>query len=211
MRAATKDTRLPLVANTLRDASAQVDSPWVWEPPSRTPRARRIMLVVTLSADGHQLLGEGQFKIWFRFVPRDGWLPYDTEGMWAVAVGTDLGRVTNVPFLQDGIAQDDIVRFRTDDDGRRWAIERVEASGNCTIRVLPVPDGPLGRSAAAVHERLSPFRLGGESFSQGFPLVAFNIPANADMTQIKRLLERGEAEGWWHFETACVSDAWREA
>lgn len=167
---------------------------------------------VTVSTGAsHDSPGAGHLKIWFRFVPRDDWLPYDTEGLWAMPLSTDLGRVANVPFLQDGIAQGDIVRFRTDTDGVRWAIERVEASGNCTVRVLPVPDGPLGRSAAAVHERLSPFGLGGESFSQEFPLVAFNVPANADMASIKRLLMRGQAEGWWHFEIGCATDAWREA
>jgi hypothetical protein len=61
-------------------------------------------------------------KIWFRFVPREDWLPYDTEGLWAVPVSADTARVANVPFLQDGVAQGDIVRFTTDDNGVRWAV-----------------------------------------------------------------------------------------
>ncbi|MEV1239102.1 hypothetical protein ACIBO2_18580 [Nonomuraea sp. NPDC050022] len=32
------------------------------------------------------------------------------------------------------------MRFITDDDGRHWSCERVEASGNCTVRVLPIPE-----------------------------------------------------------------------
>jgi Domain of unknown function (DUF4265) len=88
---------------------------------------------------------------------------------------------------------------------------RVEASGNCTIRVLPVPDGPLGRSVRAVHERFAGFGLGGEVFSTTFPLVALNVPADADLAAIKQLLESGKAQGWWEFEEGCVSDAWRDA
>jgi hypothetical protein len=150
-------------------------------------------------------------KIWFRFVPREGWLPYDTEGLWATLVGPNLARVRNVPFLQDGIAQGDVVRFETDSEGLNWSRERVEASGNCTIRVLPIPKGPLGRSAQAVHESLSQFGLGGEVFSDSLPLVAFNVPADADFAGIKALLSRGQDEGWWHFEVGCATDHWRNS
>ncbi|MFF4324517.1 DUF4265 domain-containing protein [Streptomyces sp. NPDC001568] len=152
-----------------------------------------------------------RIKVWFRFVPRDGWLPHDTEGLWAKRLSGDTARVENIPFLQDGVAEGEVVRFVTDADGLHWAKERVEASGNCTLRVLPVPSGPLGRSARAVHERLSPFGLGGEVYSEDFPLVAFTVPADADLGRIKALLIHGRQEGWWHFELGCVTDAWRNA
>ncbi|MET9374266.1 DUF4265 domain-containing protein [Streptomyces sp. NPDC002992] len=156
-------------------------------------------------------MSEGRIKVWFRFVPREGWLPQDTEGLWATPVGPDTARVDNVPFLQDGVAQGDVVRYTTDADGRHWAAERVTASENCTLRVLPVPSGPLGPSAAAVHRRLAPFGLGGESFSEDFPLVALNVPAHAPFADIKALLDRGEEEGWWHWETGCRTEAWEAA
>lgn len=147
-------------------------------------------------------------KIWFRFVPREGWLPYDTEGLWAVAVGADTARISNVPFLQDGVAEGDVVRFMTDPAGVRWATGRVESSGNCTVRILPVPDGPLGRSAQAVHDCVAPFGLGGEAFSKQLPLVALTVPSGADLPRIKAFLIQGQAKGWWHFEEACVTEAW---
>lgn len=150
-------------------------------------------------------------KVWFQFVPREDWLPYDTEGLWATLLSRDTARVANVPFLQDGVAEGDVVRFTTDDDGLHWACELVEASGNCTVRVLTVPDGPLGRSAQAVHEQLAPFGLGGESFSAELPLVACTVSADADLGQIKALLTRGQVDGWWHFEESCITDAWRRA
>ncbi|MEU7854428.1 DUF4265 domain-containing protein [Nonomuraea sp. NPDC049141] len=153
----------------------------------------------------------GLIKVWFQFDPREDWLSYDTEGLWAMRLSPDTARVANVPFLQDGVAEGDVVRFITDDDGLHWACGRVAASGNCTVRVLPVPDGPLGRSAQAVHERLAPFGLGGESFSAELLLVAFTVPADADLGQIKALLTRGQVDGWWHFEESCITDAWRSA
>jgi hypothetical protein len=161
--------------------------------------------------DRHRPADDQHIKIWFRFVPRQGWLPYDREGLWAVAVGADTARVRNVPFLHEGVAEGDVVRFRTDPDGVHWATERVEPSGNCTVRVLPIPHGPLGRSAQAVHDRLAPFGLGGEAFSKELPLVALNVPADADFAAVKAMLRRGQVEGWWHFEAACVTEAWRAA
>jgi hypothetical protein len=158
--------------------------------------------------------GEGHadhIKVWFRFVPREDWLPFDTEGLWAVPVKSDVARVANVPFLVDGVAEGDLVRYVTAADGTRWVTERVRASGNCTVRVIPVPDGPLGPSARNVHERLAPFGLGGEVYSAELPLVALTVPPDADFKQVKALLDRGAEEGWWHFETSCATDDWFNA
>lgn len=37
-------------------------------------------------------------RIWFRFVPRGGWFPQDTEGLWGTKLGNDTARVQNAPF-----------------------------------------------------------------------------------------------------------------
>lgn len=153
----------------------------------------------------------GRIKIWFRFEPREGWLPMDTEGLWAEPVGEDTARVDNVPFLQNGVAEGDVVRYKTDGEGVHWATDRAAASGNVTVRVLPVRSGPLGPSAGAVRERFAPFGIGGESFSAEFPLVALTVPADAPMGEVKALLERGEAAGWWHWELGCATEAWNAA
>ena len=150
-------------------------------------------------------------KVWFRFVPREGWLPQDREGLWAARVGEDTASVRNIPFLQDGVAEGDIVRFRTDADGVHWSTERVSASGNCTVRVLADPDGPLGRDPRAVRERLSAYGLGGEVFSEEFPLVAFTVPVGAALAGIKAALTRGEKDGLWHYEVGSGTDEWWNA
>lgn len=84
----------------------------------------------------------------------------------------------------------------------------MEASGNCTVRMVPILDGPLGPSAQAVFEQLAPLGLGGEAYSRDFPLVALTAPAGADFAGIKALLSRGQEEGWWHFGVSCVTEAW---
>ncbi|MFE2475274.1 DUF4265 domain-containing protein [Streptomyces sp. NPDC059389] len=94
---------------------------------------------------------------------------------------------------------------------RGLAVGRVSSSGNCTIRVVPVPTGSLGRSPQAVHQRLSVFELGGEVLSDDFPMVAFTAPAGADFAGIKTLLAQGQTEGWWHYEVGCGTDEWWNA
>jgi len=163
------------------------------------------------ASDHHDRPSGDAIKVWFRFVPREDWLPYDTEGLWATTVGADTAQVKNVPFLQDGVAFDDVVYYETDADGRRWSRRRVEESGNCTIRLLPIPSGPLGRSARAVHEKFAPFGLGGEVFSEDLPLVAMNVPADANFAGIKQLMAAGEEAGWWFAETSCANQRWRDA
>lgn len=152
-----------------------------------------------------------RIKVWFRFVPREGWFPQDTEGLWATRLSADTARVDNVPFLLDGVAQGDVVRFQDDDEGLHWASGRVSASGNCTVRVVPVPSGPLGRSAKAVHERLAEFHLGGEVFSEAFPMVAFDVSVGTDFGALKEFLVRGQDEGWWHFEVGSGTEAFWNA
>ncbi len=84
-------------------------------------------------------------------------------------------------------------------------------SGRCVIRVLPVPSGPLGPNAAAVHAEFARFGLGGEVFSSELPLVAFDVPADADFGAIQRLLADGVTNGWWFYEVGCGTEDWRTA
>jgi hypothetical protein len=109
------------------------------------------------NADVHVGHEDGDIKVWFRFAPREGWLSYDTEGLWAERQGDNLARIKN-------------------------------------------------RSAEAVHAKLGAFRLGGEIFSSGLPLLAFGVPSDADFAGIKAVLERGRSEGWWHFEVGSATD-----
>ncbi|MEV8455541.1 DUF4265 domain-containing protein [Streptomyces sp. NPDC052095] len=126
-------------------------------------------------------------------------------------VGSDLGdgtvRLDNTPWFVRGVASGDVIRVDIDNDGLRWARETVHASENCTIRLIVLKDGG---SAAARQTALETFhRLGttGEGIEQ-FRMVALDIPPAADIQRIRKLLEHGDAKGWWHWEEGCVTAAW---
>ncbi|MFE1788623.1 DUF4265 domain-containing protein [Streptomyces sp. NPDC059525] len=42
-------------------------------------------------------------------------------------------------------------------------------------------------------------------------MVALDVPPEADLPRIRKLLEQGEAMGWWHWEEGCVTAAWEAA
>ncbi|GII66680.1 hypothetical protein Skr01_67650 [Sphaerisporangium krabiense] len=73
---------------------------------------------------------------------------------------------------------------------------------------LPVPRAVLPE---VVHQRFAAFGLGGEVFSEDFPMVALTAPAGADFSGLKALLDHGQEDGWWHYELGCVTDEWQDA
>ncbi|MFJ8694209.1 DUF4265 domain-containing protein [Streptomyces roseolilacinus] len=150
-------------------------------------------------------------KVYFRLeVDEDGWPPASVESLWAVDLGDGTVRLDNASWFVRGVACDDIIRVEVDHEGVRWAGEAVRASENCTIRLIVMKDGG---SAAARQTVLEAFhRLGttGEGIEQ-FRMVTLDVPPGADLSRIRKLLEHGEAEGWWHWEEGCVTAAWRAA
>ncbi|MFF2502428.1 DUF4265 domain-containing protein [Streptomyces sp. NPDC058067] len=40
-------------------------------------------------------------------------------------------------------------------------------------------------------------------------MVALDVPPETDLPRIRKVLKRGAAEGWWHWEEGCVTAAWR--
>ncbi|MEU7916928.1 DUF4265 domain-containing protein [Microbispora bryophytorum] len=117
--------------------------------------------MLSSSSESTAMAADGRVKIWYRFVPREGWPQFDQEGVWATPLGGDLAQVANVLFFVDGAAEGDIVRFTTDAQGVRWVKERVEWSGRCTILVLPVRGGPKATEGGARGIRPVGHRSGG--------------------------------------------------
>ena len=141
-------------------------------------------------------------------VDGEGWPPVGSERVWAQGLGDDTYRVDNTPWFVRDLAAGDIVRAVARDE-TSWPtfVEKIEWSGNYTIRVIPFPAGALQGSLQAVLDLFTPHGADGEGAAQ-FPIVALNVPPSADIAAVHALLFRGQAEGWWDFEEGCVDDAW---
>ncbi|WP_405721871.1 DUF4265 domain-containing protein [Streptomyces sp. NBC_01537] len=150
-------------------------------------------------------------KVHFRMdVDEDGWPPASVESLWAVDLGDGTVQLDNTPWFVRGVACEDVIRVEVDEAGVCWGGETVRASGNCTIRLIVLKDGG---SAAARQSVLEVFhRLGttGEGIER-YRMIALDVPPDADLPRIRKLLEHGAAKEWWHWEEGCVTAAWRDS
>lgn len=139
----------------------------------------------------------------------DGYPYVGAESMWARPyMEPDLFVLHNIPFFVRGVAEGNTIRVAADDTGKLWATEQVAWSGNCTIRVFPLP--ALTGGLQAVVDAFAPLDVGAEGSGQ-FGVVALNVPQAADLREVRRLLHQGSDEGWWDYEEACVGDDWKAA
>src|SRR2546421_135375 len=128
-------SRLLTVGSALEETS---ECPWVAaNDMARTRATGRIMPGQT--ADVHaQPAGDDRIKVWFRFVPREGWLPYDTEGLWGTVVSGDTARIGRLRGDQGG-AGDRTARGLVALRGRLRNGSLVERLGRRPLRT----DGPV--------------------------------------------------------------------
>lgn len=148
-------------------------------------------------------------KVHFRLeVDEAGWPPASVERLCAVDLGGGTVRVDNTPWFVRGVASDDVIRVEVDEEGVRWAGETVRASENCTLRLIVLRDGGSAAARRTVLETFDRLGTTGEGIEQ-FRMVALDVPPDADLPRIRKLLEHGEAKGWWHWEEGCVTAAWR--
>jgi hypothetical protein len=94
-----------------------------------------------------------------------------------------------------------------DEGGVCWAGETVRASENCAIRLIVLKGGGSDAAQQSVLEIFHRLGATGEGIEQ-FRMVALDVPPNAELRQIQKLLGQGEAKGWWHWEEGCVTTAW---
>ncbi|WP_448316780.1 DUF4265 domain-containing protein [Streptomyces sp. CO7] len=155
-------------------------------------------------------ISDDHVKVHFRMETEDGWPPVSVESLWAVDLGHGTVRLDNTPFFVRGVAGGDIVRVQQGDDGVLWAGETVQASQNCTIRLIVLKDEGSATARQSVLEVFHRLGTTGEGIER-FRMVALDVPPQADLPRIRELLEHGETEGWWHWEEGCVTAAWEAA
>lgn len=121
-----------------------------------------------------------------------------TESMWAERVSEDIYRVLNIPVFVFGISFEDEIEAKPDGDLFRF-VRVVRRSGHSTYRI--VLDKSLTINGPDFTERWSPFEAAGcsfESFNVGY--IAVDMPPSADVSELYKLLQRGEEDGIWEFE-----------
>jgi len=126
------------------------------------------------------------------------WHGYGTETVWAEAVASDRYRLRNTPFFAKGVSVEDVVHVRERDDTLFFDAVSL-SSGHSTYRVM-VDDAA---EPGVLEEYWSPLQALGctyESAEMNVLLLAVDVPPGVDIYAAYALLEKGEADGVWHFE-----------
>ncbi|MDT0428505.1 MULTISPECIES: DUF4265 domain-containing protein [unclassified Streptomyces] len=156
-------------------------------------------------------ISDDHVKVHFRMdVDEDGWPPASVESLWAVKLGNGTVRLDNTPWFVRGVASGDIIRVELEDDGVLYARETIQPSQNCTIRLIVLKDGGSGAARQTVLDTFHRLGTTGEGIER-FRMVALDVPPEADLPKIRKLLEHGAAKEWWHWEEGCVTSAWENA
>ncbi|MBF6317320.1 DUF4265 domain-containing protein [Nocardia cyriacigeorgica] len=151
---------------------------------------------------------EDHVKVHFRMqINEHGWPPASVESLWAVDLGDGTVRVDNTPWFVRGLASGDIVTVEPDDEGVLWAGETVQPSQNCTIRLIVLEDDGSAAARESVMKAFHGLGATGEGIEH-YRMVALDVPPEANLLKIRRLLEHGAERGRWHWEEGCVTDAW---
>lgn len=146
-----------------------------------------------------------------RFVldQQDGWPPQPAEVIWAQPLGEGRYVVETAPWFVRGLAVDDVVSAQPDADGLLWATGERQRGGRLTVRLLPLPDGPLGGDPEVVRSVFAELGVRSGEPSPQHGIVALDIPGDGDLRAIKALLIAGESDGSWDVDESQLSDAWQ--
>jgi hypothetical protein len=149
-------------------------------------------------------------KVFFRLEQdADGWPPVSSESLWARPAGPNEFVLDNVPWWVRGVACGDRVRAELDLSGALEFREVVESSGRYTIRVIPYGDDPAADQVRRVNDEFATLGAEAESMIDGAAVIlALDIPPTAQLAEIKRRLQNGEAAGRWAYEEGCIDDRW---
>jgi len=137
-------------------------------------------------------------KILFNLEASD-WHVHGTESLWAEPVSGGRFKLRNTPFYAKGISFEDIVFVEILNDLLMYRSTSI-AGGHSTYRILSDTSISNDDFLSFWH----PIEIAGctyESSSVGkMVLLAVDVPPNADIHDVYRLLDEGEKKGVWEFE-----------
>jgi hypothetical protein len=118
----------------------------------------------------------------------------------------DRVRLLFAPWAALDAAKGDIYRVRADGNGQLWAQDKLEASGFCAIRLVLADGSPIAFTADAMIDKFSTVGVTGSGM---IGLAVLDVPPDADLVAVRRILHDGHRQGWWEYEELSTTDAWR--
>ena len=124
---------------------------------------------------------------------------YGIESFWAIPLGDNKYKIDNILFYADNYSWGDIVSVE-DRNGELYVNGLIEESGHSTIRIIFYNIEDVQKT------RLLFENMGCDSEGSNIPeLIAFDIPASINYTEIKKILDEGVKLNKWGYEEACLA------
>jgi len=137
----------------------------------------------------------GLVKIAFE-LPKDDPSPHGIETVWAEALGMERYRLDNSPFYMYGVSYGDVVLAKVA-HGQLVFAGVAERGGHSTYRIFLTKK--FGEEDFKKHWK--PFEKLGCAYEVATKrLIVIDVPPEADIYKVYKLLEDGEAAGVWDFE-----------
>jgi len=132
-----------------------------------------------------------------------GYPPAEAEWLWAYPAA-DGWTIDNVPWYARVVSLGDVVSVERDEQGLLWWAEVVHRAGHSTIRIFI---SSAEQDIDALRQQLTRLGCASELWSRERPLVAVDVPGDADLAALIELLDEGEASGLLGWGTGHLSDA----
>jgi hypothetical protein len=140
-------------------------------------------------------------KVTFILQPSD-WHSHKTETLNAIHLGNDKYKLCNSPFYAYKYSFEDIIIAKKDELGRLLVKEKVKTGGHVTYRIYILKETDR-KTAENWLKNLKEKGCSIERASQH--LISVNVPPEADIHEVYKLLEDGEKKDIWGFEEADYS------
>jgi hypothetical protein len=126
----------------------------------------------------------------------DGYPPASVETIWAVDLGDGTYRLDNTPFFAKGVSAEDVVEAPITDGRPTFSIV-LRRGGHSTVRVVVFDPTKVADTRAMLAG------LGASSELSHIPqLISVDIPPEARLEEILRVLAAGESGDRWTYEGA---------
>jgi hypothetical protein len=132
-----------------------------------------------------------------------GYPPAEAEWLWGYPADGGSWTIDNVPWYASVVSLGDVVTADRDEAGLLWCGEVVRRAGHSTIRVF-ISSGE--QDVEELRQELTGLGCASELWSRERPLIAVDLPADADLAGVVALLDAREASGLLGWETGHLSD-----
>jgi hypothetical protein len=130
----------------------------------------------------------------------DDWHGFETETVWAEYLSENRCKLKNSPFHAKGVSFEDVVHVNREPQSDAYLFDSISiAAGHSTYRILVSKSTEL----EYFEKYWKPIQALGctyEAAQDLYSIIAVDVPSEADIHEVYRLLENGEENGVWDFE-----------